>query len=216
MIVWFRRFKRIFKKNEFDQQEDSAADPVQMANELLEDMDGELADLRASLNKQLASEKRLKRRLELAETESNQREEDAIRFLKDEDDQSAKLALMKKEKMDRDIIEITSLYESAQAHKQELLRHIDDQTNDYQRLQTKKNELQLKRNLPPSSSVNEMEITKELDLNMSGANSNSLATNHSVEGEMKGGDQERETSLSSTASVDAKLEALKQSLKKRN
>jgi len=215
MVLWFHRLKRLFSKSDSDFQEDSAADPVQMADELLRDMDRELANMRASLNKQFASEKRLMRRLELAEVESKQREEDAIRFLEDQDEHSARLALLKKEEKDLEIQEISFLYETAHRHQQELLRHIDDQTADFQRLQTKKSELQLKRNLQPSSTVNEMVRTKKRDHETATADSVSfLQSGHSLTEEQKNPNEEN--ALSPSASVDAKLEHLKKSLKKRN
>ncbi|WP_280769591.1 PspA/IM30 family protein [Salipaludibacillus daqingensis] len=210
MILWFQRLRRLFSKNG-ESHEQSASDPVEMADELLQDMERELNDMQASLNKQIASEKRLNRRMELAEEESSQREKDAIQFLEKDDDQSAKLALLKKEEIDRDIQEITSLFESAQAHKQDILRHIDEQRRDYQRLQIKKRELQSKRNLHLPSAVDEMERAKKRDHEMSGDASFSEKNEH--EGESNVGE---ENERSSSESVDAKLEHLKKSLKNRN
>ncbi|PYZ92769.1 hypothetical protein CR194_14040 [Salipaludibacillus keqinensis] len=198
MILWFRRLKRFFTDDESKGESESSGDLVEMVDELLRDMDSELADMQGSLNKQIASEKRLKRRIELMQKDSLQREQDAIQFLEMNDDQSARRALLKKEEADRGIEEMVSLYESAQVHKQELLRHIDEHRLDYKRLQKKKSELQSKRNLHPSSSVHEMEIAKD----------HVLPQNDLEEVRFDKGQ-----SLKST--VDEKLAELKQSLKKR-
>ncbi|SES30414.1 PspA/IM30 family protein [Salipaludibacillus aurantiacus] len=214
MILWFRRLKRYFKAGTPAEPAQSSDDPVAMADELLSDMEQELSDMRQSLNKQIAAEKRLKRRLETARAESAEREKDAVGFLENNDEYSARLALIKKEETDRHVEEIKSLYQAANSHKEELHRHIEEHMADYERLQRKKNELQAKRNFYPSSAVNEIELAKK--------QGSETAVNHTEaippEGEQDYPEKNR-TGISAPADeagVDAKLEALKKSLKRRN
>lgn len=210
MVLWFRRIKRLFQYKR--QTEDiPSKDPVAMADELLKDMANELDNTKQSLNKQIAAEKRLERRLGEAQAESADREKDAVRFLSQDDEHSARLALMKKNEADRHIQEIESLYESAKTHKQDILRHIEEQNNDYDKLQVKKHELQSKRNLPPSSSVKEIEAAKTHVAD--GAVRNREAHVSHMPAADQG--QSNET-LQPDADVDDRLEELKQSLRKGN
>ncbi|MCR6112181.1 PspA/IM30 family protein [Bacillus sp. A301a_S52] len=194
-MLWINRLKRLFRE---DEEYPQAADPLHMVDELLDDLKNELEDMKVSLNKQVAAEKRLKRRLDEAKVDSQQREKDARCFLAEGDDDSARLALIKKEQLDKHVQEIASLYATAQTHKKDILQHINEQVAKYEHLQQKKNDLQMKRNFPSSSAVNDIEETMIVD-EVSGQ----------VELSQRETDNEKKR-------VEKKLEELKQSIKNRN
>ncbi|MGJ9383749.1 PspA/IM30 family protein [Salipaludibacillus sp. CF4.18] len=159
MLRLFRTVKHYFAKG-VDVEKHEDQDPVSIADELLKDMDRELSHMRESLNRQIASEKRLKRRVEEAHLEVGQREADALEFLQQDDENSAKLALLKKEELRHHAAEMETLLAQTQIHKNELLQHMDVQTANYHRLQEKKLHLQTKRNQPRPPTVHEVEELK--------------------------------------------------------
>lgn len=232
MLRWFRKTKHIFNKD-VDKEKYATKDPISMADELLKDMEEELSHMRQSLNKQTASEKRLKRRLEEANAEADQRETDARQFLMGNDEDSARLALLKKDEVERHITEVQTLLSVAEDHKHELLQHIHDQIAEYDRLQEKKIDLQSKRNQKRTPTVYEVEKTKV----QGGADSFIESTTHSEEGvhaslEMSGqkklSGQNLENISDGEASpeafpfnkedpdIETRLQELKKSLKKRD
>ncbi|UTR16090.1 PspA/IM30 family protein [Salipaludibacillus sp. LMS25] len=194
-MLWLNWLKRLFRE---DEEHPQTEDPLHMVDELLGDLTSELEDMKVSLNKQLAAEKRLKRRLDEAKVESWQREKDARSFLTEGDDDSARLALLKKEQADKHVQEIASLYATAQTHKNDIIQHINEQVTKYERLQQKKHDLQMKRNFPSSSTVNDIEETM-------------IVNEASGETELS----QRETD-DENERVEKKLEELKHSIKNRN
>ncbi|UJW59128.1 PspA/IM30 family protein [Bacillus sp. A116_S68] len=194
-MLWINKLKRLFRE---DEEHPQAEDPLHMVDDLLDELNSELEDMKVSLNKQVAAEKRLKRRLDEAKVDSWQREKDARHFLAEGDDDSARLALIKKEQLDKHVQEIASLYAGAQTHKQDIMQHINEQMAKYEHLQQKKNDLQMKRNFPSSSAVNDIEEAMVVD---------------EASGDTDLSQQEPDDE---NKRVEKTLEELKQSIKNRN
>lgn len=231
MLRLFRNVKHFFSKD-LDDEKYENKDPISIAEELLRDMDEELSHMRESLNKQIASEKRLKRRIEEAYVESDQREADALAFLKQDDENSARIALLKKEETRRHATEMETLLVVAQSHKAELLQHIDEQIAEYDRLQEKKIELQTKRNhkRPPTVyEVEDLKVQEKRDFfpepaARSEKKSHSLINkqDESIKyGDLKNVDEFSEVvsadepSITGAVSAEVRLEELKKSLKQK-
>ncbi|RKL68315.1 hypothetical protein CR203_07490 [Salipaludibacillus neizhouensis] len=222
MLRLFRTVKHYFAKGvDLEKQEDQ--DPVSIADELLKDMDRELSHMRESLNKQIASEKRLKRRVEEAYLEVGQREADALEFSQQDDENSAKLALLKKEELRHHAAEMETLLTQTQIHKKELLQHMDVQTANYHRLQEKKLHLQTKRNQLRPPTVHEVEELKVHEKRVSSLSVHPHIENPEQEMPLNSGDElpesptpiNRATGKHGVTNVEERLEELKKSLKQK-
>lgn len=162
-------FKRIFRigKANVNSALDKLEDPVKMIDQILRELDQDIAKMTAAVTSQMAVEKRFERELAEAESIIARRDEQARVAVQQGDDELAKEALVDKKRHveKRDALKIN--YDKAKANADRLRKQLDEMKNRVQDMKTKRSSL--------IAQAEAAKATKRITQTMSGVGNENLA-----------------------------------------
>lgn len=120
---------------------DKVEDPVVMLNQYLRDMEKEIAQAEVGVAKQMATERRLKQRLDEVMRIAMEREAQAMAALEQGDDEQARLWLQEKLYYDQEAEEIRALHREAKLAVDELVQQLHEMKEQYYQMRNRRQEL---------------------------------------------------------------------------
>ncbi|MCZ8522853.1 MULTISPECIES: PspA/IM30 family protein [Paenibacillus] len=120
---------------------DKVEDPIIMLNQYLRDMEEEITTAEVTVARQIASERKLKERLEESVRLASQAEAGAKEALQAGQEAAARQALEQKLYHDGKVTEYTDLYEGAKAQAAELVQQLHEMKDAYYQMRNKRSEL---------------------------------------------------------------------------
>ncbi len=136
----FQRMKDITRASLNDML-DKVEDPVVMLNQYLRDMEEEIAQAEVGVAKQMATERKLRQRLDESVRLSMDREAKAMEALRNGEEARARMWLEEKLYHDEKVKEIRDLYLQAKNTVEELVQQLHEMKDQYYHMRNKRHEL---------------------------------------------------------------------------
>jgi len=162
-------FKRIFRIGQANVNSalDKLEDPVKMIDQILRELDEDIAKMTAAVTSQMAVEKRFERELEEAENIIARRDEQARVAVERGEDELAREALLDKKRHveKRDALKLN--YDKAKENAARLRKQLDDMKSRVQDMKTKRSSL--------IAQAEAAKATKKITQTMSGVGNENMA-----------------------------------------
>jgi phage shock protein A len=140
MFKFFGRVKTVVS-SELNSMLDKAEDPVKMLDQYMRDMSEDIREVEASVAKQIANEKMLKRKANDALALVNKRQKQAEQAIEAGNDDLARRALEDKKDHDLTATALNESWERAKSDADMLRTKLDEMKKEYQEMQLKKDSL---------------------------------------------------------------------------
>jgi phage shock protein A len=140
MFKFFGRVKTVVS-SELNSMLDKAEDPVKMLDQYMRDMSEDIREVEASVAKQIANEKMLKRKANDALALVNKRQKQAEQAIEAGNDDLARRALEDKKDYDLTATALNESWERAKSDADMLRTKLDEMKKEYQEMQLKKDSL---------------------------------------------------------------------------
>lgn len=139
----FKFFKRVSTvvSSELNAMLDKAEDPVKMLDQFMRDMAEDIREVEASVAKQIANEKMLKRKADDANAMVEKRQKQAEQAIAAGDDDLARRALQDKKEHDANATSLNASWERAKHDSDQLRTKLDEMKKEYQEMKLKKDSL---------------------------------------------------------------------------
>lgn len=162
-------FKRLFRigKANVNAALDKLEDPVKMIDQILRELDEDIAKMTAAVTSQMAVEKRFEREIRETENIIARRDEQARVAVERGEDDLAREALIDKKRHMEKLEALKANYEKAKATADRLRKQLDDMKNRVQDMKTKRSAL--------IAQAEAAKATKKITKTMSGVGTANLA-----------------------------------------
>lgn len=140
MFKFFKRMSTVVS-SELNSMLDKAEDPVKMLDQFMRDMAEDIREVEAAVAKQIANEKKLKRKLDDANAMVEKRQKQAEQAIEAGNDDLARRALQDKSDHETTVATLQESWERAKTDSEELRTKLDEMKKEYQEMELKKDSL---------------------------------------------------------------------------
>lgn len=140
MFKFFKRMSTVVS-SELNSMLDKAEDPVKMLDQFMRDMAEDIREVETAVAKQIANEKKLKRKLDDANAMVEKRQKQAEQAIEAGNDDLARRALQDKSDHETTVATLQESWERAKTDSEELRTKLDEMKKEYQEMELKKDSL---------------------------------------------------------------------------
>ncbi|GAA0611125.1 PspA/IM30 family protein [Virgibacillus siamensis] len=140
MFKFFKRMSTVVS-SELNAMLDKAEDPVKMLDQFMRDMAKDIREVETAVAKQIANEKKLKRKLDDANAMVEKRQKQAEQAIEAGNEDLARRALQDKNDHESTVTTLQESWERAKTDSESLRTKLDEMKKEYQEMELKKDSL---------------------------------------------------------------------------